>query len=281
MKKMLSSNRFLDNICKKEQEKNYRNKLKKIKSSLSLSPPKFLTLPKVVNDINNKIKSKNKENNNNRNNKLNQIKLNLFKKSLSSNDLDNKIITKFHNNELKLRIFNIAQNNLTMYNRLLEHSNKSIYDTKTLIKKYKMSQRYKKNSCVYPIIDFFKNKRISDYNNCFSSKHTKLKLLFNNIDNVIKPKQNDINMNTYDKLFFSKEIKNAFNKKNKLNLNNLNSDNKTNKFKKYFKTYSSINSNDEQKCDLDKEQEIKNSDIIIQLNEKENTLNKNLIKSIN
>ena len=61
MKKMVISSRFLDNLCYKEQVKNFRNRIKKMKSTLSLN-----------NQINN-------------NNKLRPIKLNSFRKNFSSN----------------------------------------------------------------------------------------------------------------------------------------------------------------------------------------------------
>jgi len=49
MKKEIIPNKFIHKICKKEQEKNFRNKLKKIKSSLSLNPSEFLTKTKDFN----------------------------------------------------------------------------------------------------------------------------------------------------------------------------------------------------------------------------------------
>ena len=107
MKQKVISNKFLENLCIKEQDKSYRNRLKKIKSSLSLNPPKFLTTTKDNNNMNKKLKTKTNRNNNI---KLNPIKLNSFKKSFSSNNLDNEI-NKFKSNDLKLQIFNIAQKN--------------------------------------------------------------------------------------------------------------------------------------------------------------------------
>ena len=52
MKKEIIPNKFIHKICKKEQEKNFRNKLKKIKSSLSLNPSEFLTKAKDFNGSN-------------------------------------------------------------------------------------------------------------------------------------------------------------------------------------------------------------------------------------
>ena len=254
MKKILIDNKYLHNLCKREQEKNFRNKLKKIKSTYSLSTPKFLTLTKVAKDIIIKTKDKNSDNNNN---KLYSSKLNSFKKSFSSNNLEKNIKTRFNNNELKLQMFTIAQNNLTMYQRLLEYSKKSSYDKTDLIKEYKKSQGYKKISCEYPSIDFFKNKRINNYYHSCSNKNSKLKTFFNNLDKYIRPQQNDINRNTYEKLFFSNDIRNEYifqNKKHKLTLNNFNLDNTSRTFRKYFKTFSSINGKeDEKKNDIGKE----------------------------
>ena len=271
MKQILIPNRFLHEICKKEQEKNFRNKLKKIKSSLTLSPSPYLPIIKNIDNINKKIKTQH-------NSKLLPIKLNSFKKNFSSNHFDNITKTRFKNNELKLQMFNIAQNNLNMYQRLLENRQKSSYDTKTLFKGYRTNQGYKKISCVYPTIDFFKNKRIENY--CFTcnSKKEKLRSFLNTLDKYLKPQQKDLNRNTYEKLFFSNEIKNEFifrKKKNKLALNTINMDNShKKKFRKYFKTYSGINEkNNEQKFEIDKEQEIKNGDIINSLNMENNDKN--------
>ena len=257
---------LINKICSKEQEKNYRNRLKKIKSSLSLSPPKF---PTITKDINNSIKASRAK----RNIHLNKLNtFNSFKKSLSSNNLDNlenmnQIKTtrnKFNSIDLKIRIFNIAQENLNMYKRLFECINKSKYDKKSLIKEYKNSQKYKKNKCIYPTIDFFKNKRISNYYSFLNNKKGKLNSVFDNLNKYLKPKQKqkDININTYENLFFSNDIKNEY-KRNKLYLNNINTGYNHSKIKQYYKTFNSlIGKNDDKEVEKNKEQENKNEDIM-------------------
>ena len=49
-----------------------------------------------------------------------------------------------------------------MYKRLLD-CNKSIYNKNKFIKEYRKSQSYKKNSCKYPCIDFYKTIRIANF----------------------------------------------------------------------------------------------------------------------
>lgn len=270
MKKMLFSDLSLINkICAKEEKKNYRNRLKKIKSSLSLNPPKY---PALTKDINNSIKTSHAKRNIHLN-KLNNLNtINSFKKSLSSNNFDNfenmnQIKTtrnKFNSIDLKIKIFNIAQENLNMYKRLFECINKSKYDKNSLIKEYKNSQKYKKNKCIYPTIDFFKNKRISNYYCILNNKNGKLNSVFDNLNKYIKPKQKqeDININTYDNLFFSNDIKNEY-KRNKLYLNNINTGYTHKKIKQYYKTFNSlIGKNDVKEFEINKEQEIKNEDIM-------------------
>ena len=262
MKKEIIPNKFIHKICKKEQEKNFRNKLKKIKSSLSLNPSEFLTKAKDFNGSNiiNIIKNRND-------------KLNIFKKCLSYNNLENieihkqnnKTRNKFKSNGLKLQIFNIAQENLNMYKRLFDCSKKSEYDKKLLIKDYKNSEKYKKNICEYPNIDFFKNKRISKYYSSLNNKKIKLNSIFDNINNnYIKPQKKDITRNTYETIFFSKEIKNEYfgqNKRRKLFLNTLKNYDSQNKIKKYLKTFNSLVSKyDERKSENSKEQDIKSKD---------------------
>lgn len=268
MKQKVISNKFLENLCIKEQDKSYRNRLKKIKSSLSLNPPKFLTTTKDNNNMNKKLKTKTNRNNNI---KLNPIKLNSFKKSFSSNNLDNEI-NKFKSNDLKLQIFNIAQENLNMYKKLLECTNNSSYDKKSLIKGYKKNQYYKKISCEYPSIDFFTKKRISNYYKVLNNKKTKLDTLFNNIEKYINPKTNDFNANKYEKLFFSNQVRKEYNthhKKNRLVLNNLNMDNKSKKYRQYFKTFNGlVEKYENKKSEINKEENIKNADIITSIKEK-------------
>ena len=221
MKKMVISSRFLDNLCHKEQVKNFRNRIKKMKSTLSLN-----------NQINN-------------NNKLCPIKLNSFRKNFSSNYLEN-IKNKFNSNELKLRIFTIAQDNLIMYKKLLDCRNNSTYDKKSLIKGYNRNQCYKKIACEYPSIDFYKNKRIEKYYQSLNNKNNKIQTFFNNLDKYLKPKKIDINKYNYGKLFFSNEIKNEYNFSNKKNKNKLILDSlikniTPKKHKQYFKTNINFN----------------------------------------
>jgi len=268
MKQKVISNRFLESLCNKEQEKNYRNRLKKIKSSLSLNPPKFLTMTKDTNNMNKKPKTKINKNII----RLNPIKLNYFKKSFSSNNLDDEI-NKFRSNDLKLQIFNIAQENLNMYKKLLECTKYSSYDKKTLIKGYKKNQYYKKISCEYPSIDFFNKKRINNYYHALNNKKTKLETLFNNMDKYINPKTKDFDGNNYEKLFFSNQVKNDYkthHKKNKLVLNNLNIDNKSKKYKQYFKTFTGlVGKYENKKSEINKDDNNKNvnEDIITSIKE--------------
>ena len=244
MKKEIIPNKFIHKICKKEQEKNFRNKLKKIKSSLSLNPSEFLTKTKDFNGSNiiNIIKKRND-------------KLNIFKKCLSYNNLEN-IETHKQNNTAR---------NKFRSNGLFDCSKKSEYDKKLLIKDYKNSEKYKKNICEYPNIDFFKNKRISKYYSSLNNKKIKLNSIFDNINkNYIKPQKKDITRNTYETIFFSKEIKNEYfgqNKRRKLFLNTLKNYDSQNKIKKYLKTFNSLVSKyDERKSENSKEQDIKSKD---------------------
>ena len=233
---------LINKICNKELDKNFRNRLKTIKSSLSLNPSNYPAIPK---DSNNSIK----HTITNRNFHWNQF--NKFKKCLSSNNLEKTECDKiqksprnqFKSIDLKIRMFNIAQNNLTMYKRLLECSNKSEYDKKKFINGYKNSQKYKKIICEYPTIDFFKNKRIFNFYSSINNKKTNLNTIFNNLGKYIKHKPVNIHTNTYETLFFSKDIKKKYmmkNKKNKLLLNNLNNYSTNKKNKKYFKTFNSV-----------------------------------------
>ena len=100
-----------------------------------------------------------------------------------------------------------------MYKRLLD-CKKSIYDKKKYIKDYRQSQSYKKLSCKYPCIDFYRPIKISNF---ISSLRTpnKEKIFIN-----MKPKRNKQKKTLYQTLFFSKEINNE-NKKNKLFLDKI------------------------------------------------------------
>ena len=261
MNRIFQPKSLINKICNKEQEKNFRNRIKKVKSSLSFNSRNFLNIPK---DSNNSIK----HSVTNRNFHLTQ--LNKFKKCLSSNNIEKTESAKiqnyprhlFRNIDLKIKMFNIAQNNLNMYKRLLECSNKSKYDKKNFINGYKKSQNYKKIICEYPTIDFFKNKRISNFYTSINDKKTNLNSIFNNFDKYLKHKPINIYTNTYETLFFSKDIRKKYmmkNKKNKLLLNNLNDyiTNKTNK--KYFKTFNTIfRDYNDKKREINKEQNINN-----------------------
>ena len=217
---MVISSRFLDNLCYKEQIQNFRKRIKKMKSTLSLNNPLY-------------------------NNKINQTKLNSFKKNFSSNYLEN-MNNKFNSNELKIRMYTIAQDNLIMYKKLLECRKNSTYDKKSLIKRYNRNQSYKKIACEYPSIDFYKNKRIASHYLSLNYKKDKIQTFFNNLDKYYKPKQIDIDKYNYGKLFFSNEIKdeyNFINKKNKskLILDSLMKGITHKKNKQYFKTYINFN----------------------------------------
>jgi len=259
MKKEIISHNILEIICHKEQEKNYRNRIKKMKSTLSLSPKTTLFLTKNIKTIYNKNTPKN------------------FTKSLSSNNLEtiellsnknyktNK--NKFISNELKLKIFNIAQDNLRMYKRLLDRKNKSVYDKKILIGNYKNLQAIKKNVCEYPCIDFFKKKRIEKYYKTLNNNDKNLNTVFDNINKYLMPKVKGIDKITYDKLFFSNEVKNELitrHRKNKLSLNTLNINNNFQRKKintnLFFNTCNSLRNNYNNKdidIETDKEQDMK------------------------
>ena len=261
MNKIFLQKSLINKICNKELDKNFRTRLKTIKSSLSFNPPNYLTIPKEANNsIKNSLTNRN----------IHLSQLNKFKKCLSLNNIEKTEFSKaqktprnqFKSNDLKIRMFKIAQNNLSMYKRLLECSNKSQYDKKKFINGYKKSQKYKKILCEYPIIDFFKNRRISNYYSSINNKKTNINTIFNNLDKYNKYKPVNIDTNTYETLFFSKDIKKKYmmkNKKNKLLLNNLNdySANKNNK--KYFKTFNSVfEEKIDKKGEINKEQNTNN-----------------------
>ncbi len=254
MNRVFLQKSLINKICNKELNKNFRNRLKTIKSSLSFNPTNYLTIPK---DANNSIK------NTLTNRNFHKNQLNKFKKCLSLNNIEKAECGKiqktprnqFKSIDLKIRMFNIAQNNLSMYKRLLECTNKSQYDKKRFINSYKNSQKYKKILCEYPIIDFFKNRRISNYYSSLNNKKANINSIFNNLDKYNKNKPVNIDTNTYETLFFSKDIKKKYmmkNKKNKLLLNNLNDYSINKKNKKYFKTFHSVF-----RENIDKKDEIK------------------------
>ena len=97
-----------------------------------------------------------------------------------------------------------------MYKRLLDK--KSIYDKHKYIKEYRQSQSYKKLSCKYPCIDFYKTMKISN----FLENPTKKENLFINMKHKKYKKKTP-----YQKLFFSNEI-NIDNKKDKLFMDKVN-----------------------------------------------------------
>jgi len=154
---------------------------------------------------------------------------------------------KFKKNDLKLEMLKIAQENLNMYKRLL-NCGKSIYNHKKLLKQYKESQNYKKNSCKYPSIDFHKMQRISNYFSTLNNPKNELSI-FNNNNLLSKEKLKRKIDTPYEKLFFKKE-KHIFNiQKNNLFLDEVNINNNYTKRKinEYFKTHSLIRNNSNNK----------------------------------
>ena len=102
-----------------------------------------------------------------------------------------------------------------MYKRLLD-CKKSIYDKKKYIKEYRQSQSYKKLSCKYPCIDFYKSLKISNFVSSLRNAPNKAKLFIN-----MKPIRNKQKKTPYQNLFFSNDINND-NKKDKLFLDKIN-----------------------------------------------------------
>jgi hypothetical protein len=158
------------------------------------------------------------------------------KYSLTPDMVNTSLKNQFKKNDLKLQIFNIAQSNLNMYKRLLA-CKKSCYNKEKYLKDYKKSQSYKKHSCKYPSIDFYKTLRISNY---FSSlfRHSNNEINNNNYKLFMKPKKKKIKKTSYQSLFYSNEINEFNNKKNKLFLEELNLNiMRQNKINEHFKTH--------------------------------------------
>ena len=150
---------------------------------------------------------------------------------------------KFRKNDLKLKMLKIAQENLNMYKRLL-NCGKSIYSQKQFLKQYKQSQNYKKNSCKYPSIDFYKIQRISNYFATLNNPKNGSSMFNNN--NLLTKKKLKWKMETpYEKLCFKNEKQNFNNQKNNLFLDEVNIINNYSKRKinEYFKTHSLIRNN--------------------------------------
>jgi len=154
---------------------------------------------------------------------------------------------KFKKNDLKQEMLKIAQENLNMYKRLL-NCGKSIYNHNKFLREYKQSQNYKKNSCKYPSIDFYKMKRISNYFATINN-HKDESLMFNNNNLITKKKVNKKMESPYEKLFFKKKNHIFNNQHNNLFLNEVNINNNYSKRKisEYFKTHSLIRNNDNNK----------------------------------
>ena len=196
----------------------------------------------------------------------------------SSGDKFKATRNQFIKNDLKQEIFKIAQNNLNMYKRLLD-CNKSIYDKKKFIKDYRQSQSYKKNSCKYPCIDFYKTIRISKFFSSLKNMPNKQKLFINN-NFIMKPKRKNQNKTPYQKLFFSNEINND-NKKNKLFLDKINiniaSQKKVNE---HFKTHYILKDFFEKKENDKNDEKINNINTIKTNNFKQNkNYNVNVIRN--
>ena len=139
-----------------------------------------------------------------------------FNKYTFSSDTNiNSPKKRFIKNDLKLQIYQIAQNNLNMLKRLI-HCKKSVYNKQKLFKDYKQSQSYKKNSCKYPSIDFYKTIRISKYSSSLNNPWKSGNLFLNK--NFSKQK---INKTPYQKLFYKNEINESDNKVNRLILDNI------------------------------------------------------------
>ena len=158
------------------------------------------------------------------------------KYSLAPNILNKPLKNQFKKNDLKLEIFKIAQSNLSMYKRLLACT-KSSYNKEKYLRDYKQSQSYKKNSCKYPSIDFYKTLRISNYfSSLFGLSNNKIKNINYNV--LMKPKKENKKKTSYQSLFYSNEINESNNKKNKLFLEQLNLNIiRQNKINERFKTH--------------------------------------------
>jgi hypothetical protein len=100
----------------------------------------------------------------------------------------------------KYDYFKISQENQYLLKRLNDRN--SFYDIKMWEKDYDKSQKYKKNICVFPSIDFRKTStnefKLRNYSNCNKSLYQRIKLL--NIDNFddkgekIKTSSNENNL---------------------------------------------------------------------------------------
>ena len=206
----------------------------------------------------------------------NQLQKNFFSKkynkySLSPDILNKSLKNQFKKNDLKLEIFKIAQSNLSMYKRLLA-CKKSCYNKEKYLKDYKLSQSYKKNSCKYPSIDFYKTLRMSNYfSSLFRLSNNEKKNI--NYNFFMKPKKKNKNKTSYQTLFYSSEINDFNNKKNKLFLDQLNLNIiRQNKINEHFKTHYIL------KDFYKKKDETKNNEInpVTSLNEENINNNKKL-----
>ena len=103
-----------------------------------------------------------------------------------------------------------------MLKRLL-YCKKSLYNKEKLLKDYRQSQSYKKNSCKFPSIDFYKTIRISKYSSSLNNFSNNGILFLNH--NFWKQKLK--NKTPYQKLFYSNEMSGENNIKNKLVLDSL------------------------------------------------------------
>ena len=206
----------------------------------------------------------------------NQLQKNFFSKkynkySLSPDILNKSLKNQFKKNDLKLEIFKIAQSNLSMYKRLLA-CKKSCYNKEKYLKDYKLSQSYKKNSCKYPSIDFYKTLRMSNYfSSLFRLSNNEKKNI--NYNFFMIPKKKIKNKTSYQTLFYSSEINDFNNKKNKLFLDQLNLNIiRQNKINEHFKTHYIL------KDFYKKKDETKNNEInrVTSLNEENINNNKKL-----
>lgn len=137
-----------------------------------------------------------------------------------------------------------------MYKRLL-YCNKSNYNKNKFIKDYKQSQIYKKNSCRYPSIDFYKTLRISNYTSSLNYPLKRQIKIINN--NFGETKLKNKNKTPYQTLFYSSKINEMNNKKNKLFLEALNFNIKTQKkIKESFESYSMLKKYFFQKDEINK-----------------------------
>jgi hypothetical protein len=142
-----------------------------------------------------------------------------------------------------------------MYKRLL-YCNKSNYNKNKFIKDYKQSQIYKKNSCRYPSIDFYKTLRISNYSSSLNFPLKKQIKIINN--NIGKTKLKSKNKTPYQTLFYSSKINEMNNKKNKLFLEVLDLNIKTQKkIKESFESYSMLKKHFFKKDEINKDNLIK------------------------